>query len=509
MGKCMSKLASRSVSPCMITSASIRSASATSAILASVALIIHTYINKQWLIDYFDRAHRRRKLMRLCVNCVPGRMEFAAARELASTWAETGVIDPREERLLALLAGIPEDLRQTMMEVSIKCMPSKMDLADGVALVSALAAIGIINLRDNLRIDFEKHSKHTAPVWFYQMDDEGRVKRLRIGGSMIYFDGRNDEDNFDLPSEIAHLDQLEELSVVNCRSLPIDIQHLTNLEILVFLRCDFNQQPFWQHGRVDEYGLFGVELQHVTGIGIIECECFSSRPFFTWMTTKLPRLKNVQCGCLQNSEIDSFLGRLRTTNVRFREKLRYLTIDSSKLNDRQLETLLIDVLPSFSSVNYLNLYRNKIQSCQSVVNRIHKDDGIRFVPNSIVAASFRGNPIEETIRSDRREKSAMLSLLKTFSTIINLGKFHEGDYDPDVEYALRINHAGRSIIEGETDVRCLPLSIWPFLLEKAFRNSYWIYVKESELCLPERASSRKAKRSVTGYYKLNICIDLP
>jgi hypothetical protein len=64
-----------------------------------------------------------------------------------------------------------------------------------------------------------------------------------------------------------------------------------------------------------------------------------------------------------------------------------------------------------------------------------------------------------------------------------------GEYDRDIEYALRINHAGRSIIEckinASTDSTAstndggrsssIPLSMWPTILEHAYKTSHQIY----------------------------------
>ena len=70
----------------------------------------------------------------------------------------------------------------------------------------------------------------------------------------------------------------------------------------------------------------------------------------------------------------------------------------------------------------------------------------------------------------------MLHLLKTFNTIWNIGDDRQ-NVDPNIEYALRINHAGRNILEGSRDdARTLPLLVWPILLAREMLKQIWIYI---------------------------------
>ena len=83
------------------------------------------------------------------------------------------------------------------------------------------------------------------------------------------------------------------------------------------------------------------------------------------------------------------------------------------------------------------------------------------------------------VKEDPIEKVAMLSLFESCNTICCLGF---GDYDvnySDIEYALSINHAGRKIVEsgGRKEGRrpSLPLSLWPIILERAYKKSGHIH----------------------------------
>ena len=81
------------------------------------------------------------------------------------------------------------------------------------------------------------------------------------------------------------------------------------------------------------------------------------------------------------------------------------------------------------------------------------------ISKSLRLLDISGNPMMEKIEDDPKEKEAMLSLLETFNSIYNLEGCSVHSYDSDVEYALRINHAGRRIVECGRGDRPLPLSV--------------------------------------------------
>jgi len=86
------------------------------------------------------------------------------------------------------------------------------------------------------------------------------------------------------------------------------------------------------------------------------------------------------------------------------------------------------------------------------------------------------------LEKDPEEKTAMLSFLKSCSSIceldcVGLYPNFAGLY-PDVACALRINYAGRNLVEGwgdsDGDRVLLPLSVWPIVLERAV-DVIWLY----------------------------------
>jgi hypothetical protein len=77
-------------------------------------------------------------------------------------------------------------------------------------------------------------------------------------------------------------------------------------------------------------------------------------------------------------------------------------------------------------------------------------------------------PVMETMKDDPKEREAVLSLLKTRSSIYNLGGRKKDDYPADVECALRFNHAGGNVA---FDDKSIPLSLWPTILKRAYEKS--------------------------------------
>ena len=118
------------------------------------------------------------------------------------------------------------------------------------------------------------------------------------------------------------------------------------------------------------------------------------------------------------------------------------------------------------------------------------------------------NPITEKMKKYPMEKDAFLRFLRVFKTIHNLGSSgsccceHGCDdlYGSDIEFALRINHAGRRLVEfdGDNDDkgRSVPLSLWPTLLERSYAKSGQdgIY----QYCCEEQ----KLNENATGLYYL-------
>ena len=89
---------------------------------------------------------------------------------------------------------------------------------------------------------------------------------------------------------------------------------------------------------------------------------------------------------------------------------------------------------------------------------------------------FDGNSSKSNITKDPKEKAAVLSLLDTFNGISNIGISEYSCLDPDIEYVLRINHAGRKYMTNNNNNNSSKSiltnrALWPLILERAYKKS--------------------------------------
>jgi len=187
----------------------------------------------------------------------------------------------------------------------------------------------------------------------------------------------------------------------------------------------------------------------------------------------------------------------------FQDSLKRLDIREWIQTSNNLQIAMIHLVPKFRNLSIVDLSGNLIESVQPIMNIINNNNGEDVTPppkSQLRVLNLSCNPIFKNMKDDPVEKMAMLSFLQTFDTICNLGGSRKlfireinnpqmGEYDRDIEYALRINHAGRSIIEckinSSTDSTAstndggrsssIPLSLWPTIMEHAYETSDQIY----------------------------------
>jgi hypothetical protein len=198
----------------------------------------------------------------------------------------------------------------------------------------------------------------------------------------------------------------------------------------------------------------------------------------------------------------------------FTKSLTKIAIIGSKLNEGDLEILMLDIRERFPNLRRINVRANNIKSLVGIEDRIKKirsssssSSSSRLVlsNNNLNELNLRDNhsildcAISQTnwfysdtgtlfTTKDRKEmskgKSALLTLLNTFNGISNLCYSPLSSYHSDVEYALRINHAGRTFISngeissGTTATSTAPVinnALWPLILERAYKKSEAIF----------------------------------
>jgi hypothetical protein len=165
---------------------------------------------------------------------------------------------------------------------------------------------------------------------------------------------------------------------------------------------------------------------------------------------------------------------------------------------------MLEIVPKLRNLRSLNLSNNNIEFFLPIMNIIKNEAS--FLPStSLRVLDIHNNPVFKKIKEDPDEKAAVLSLLGTFSGISNLGGYHKSDYDSDIEYALRINHAGRRIVvkaaidgSGGNDAgkAVVPISLWPTILERAYEKS------SVDIYYNPFINKEAMKKNATGIYYL-------
>ena len=159
-------------------------------------------------------------------------------------------------------------------------------------------------------------------------------------------------------------------------------------------------------------------------------------------------------------------------NVRFQDSLKYLGMENCNLDGEMFQTLLFEIRPKFPNLFCLDLRFNIIESIKPVVDRI-KNDNYRIATKSLHFLNLYRNPIFKKMKTDPIEKAAMLSFLKSYNTVYYLGDKYLFRLDPDIECALRINHAGRKIVakKGGSGSSGGSRSLPPFTMAYNLRKS--------------------------------------
>jgi hypothetical protein len=221
------------------------------------------------------------------------------------------------DRLLRdILSDTPEEDRGKLITVCLNSIPNKMNFVECVTLVSAFSKMGMVDINniENDRIHFGNYKGGDHYDFCgnnfdadFTIDDDGRITGLDIY--------RGDE--YDLPATIACLERLTKISVYKCRSLPVELTNLPHLDTLFLIECSpdlFENFPIQ------------MKLNNLKKLCIYKCVCvFPSAPsqFLTWMTSQLPSLEDLEFfSCMDNDEVSYTVDYLRSKEVCFHNSLK-------------------------------------------------------------------------------------------------------------------------------------------------------------------------------------------
>jgi len=488
--------------------------------------------------------------------------------------------------------------------------------------------------------DYSDLAENNSDFYFFAVNEDGRITTLILGGRQIKehnYEGNYDDDNDDdesddsndddsdddfddadpwtLPLEISRLTMLTELTLINCRRMIVNLCQFPVLKELHFIRCsDLLNDVGTTIGGIDdddddERAIFLPQsdiCSELVTLGVVDCKLEEpSSTFFEFFLEQLETLSRLVLCRLTKSTSAVVLKALSTAT--FVDACLIDRVDADDADDvpsskhpftlimvrcqlggEELAVILLQVLPRFPKMFYIDVGYNQIESVRAVVDRIRQrelqqqqntrssssttinaistgttddnNDGNRngdcnscgdnvndagtVVPGGVAAApafvgagvfkisesishlDMSGNPIWKKTRQDPQEKAALLDLLATFRTIYRLEGRSLHTYDADIQYALLINHAGRRLLE-DVDEEILerrssssssnnsivdmngtsrnsnfvvnnrhppfPLSMWPIVLFRSYRESGYIYAV---------LSARRKHKDPTGIYFL-------
>ena len=410
-------------------------------------------------------------------------------------------IKSMDSQLRNVLSETPEADRGKLISVCLKSIPNRMNFVECVTLVSVLSKMGFVDINNiaNDQINFVNYSQDGDPYCIrdtlysicsascdFTIDTDGHIKGLYITP--------DDEHEHDLSAFLAFPERLTGINQYKYRSIPAELSNLPHLEKL--------HLNIWSLYLLD---YFPVQMklpnlkELVVDMGSVQ---IASSRFLTWMTTQLPSLEVLEYSTERKNDVTVIIDSLRTSDLCFHNSLKRLTLGCCFMEQESFEILMIEIVPKCRDLKSLNLWYNNIKSFLPIVDSIKNDR--TFVPStSLQVLNIHSNPVFKRMEDDPIEKAALLSFLGTFNTIHNVvGRPGGGLNDSDVEYALRINHAGRRIVvkvdggsnnddDGKT---IIPLPLWPIILERAYERSSDISHLSSD--------DKKKKKNATGIYYL-------
>jgi hypothetical protein len=401
--------------------------------------------------------------------------------------AITEAVKAREQIVKDVMSEIPKEDRGKLMNLVVNCT-----LDNKVSFVDCLVLFSLMVRRDDEPKPWDYEFTRSGLSGFdyscsdidFKLDDDGRI--IKLDWDSVFEDST------------TGIERLERLTMLNCLNCNEELSNLPHLQILGYSGYDDSDSFQVDYFPVD------MKLDKLRRLQLNYCEFKSSSSLFlTWMSKQISNLEHLSFDDMEEKPTDIVLDALRDNKFSFQNKLKSLTMNKCSIDGNRFAILLLEILPGFKKVSSLDLGDNKIESVQLTVDRITKNDHPKTIPKSLRIVDLNDNPMMKNIKKESKENTSFMSFLHSFNTIINLGGLKKSDYGPDLEYALRINHAGgRTVIaedgssisnhDGST-MPALSFPVWPILLERSYARSGHIY---------NQGSSIRDEKDATGLYDL-------
>ncbi|OEU18214.1 hypothetical protein FRACYDRAFT_236485 [Fragilariopsis cylindrus CCMP1102] len=419
---------------------------------------------------------------------------------------------------------------QLVKDAARNNVPEEVDCIDGSIITDLLSTIGWIDydLPEGIIFDFQHFTK-------YKLDKKGRIAQLALGQGLYTTKDQNgtigwisptpefSNISWILPKLISRLTELKELILWKCSSLPENFD-LPKLRLLVLQNCDSAQ--IFKSSSNNNIKLPVLDKLILREFNISNTST-TNASYVSNFLKQLPSLARIEYidDVKQADEKRSCCDRSRRSCTLFlqlllskeccnainRNKLVNIGIYNFKMTSDDVQLIFNKLLTTeyYPNITGIALQNNGIETFQGVVSE-------NFIVNrTLVKLLIDGNPVtEKLLDNDKNEQDALLSILSNYNRVSCIGSevISNGSgsgsvgrwesiklkrYGPNIDYALRINYAGRTLIENvpllpvpvpvlpsavmtvtnttTTDAdgtrSSIPLSLWPIVLERSANNA--------------------------------------
>jgi hypothetical protein len=175
------------------------------------------------------------------------------------------------------------------------------------------------------------------------------------------------------------------------------------------------------------------------------------------------------------------------------EELKIVSIDTRSdeiiasrrgINERDLARFLFKIVPNCPRISKnITIYSMNIKSLCLIANNIEL---IKQKTSARISSCYTRAHLKVYNPSGLlHNKCSLLRVFRYFpGLVIEFESTKQLASFPKVEYALRINHAGRSLLiqdSNNNDNRSIPLSVWPIVLKRAIDKSVDVFPKVKKI----------------------------
>ncbi|OEU11356.1 hypothetical protein FRACYDRAFT_263537 [Fragilariopsis cylindrus CCMP1102] len=276
-------------------------------------------------------------------------------------------------------------------------------------------------------------------------EQRGRITKLILGpmpGTTTY-DTRIPE----LPPMIEQFQHLQSLELHGFRQLPKELNNLSHcLQSLTFKNCV--PSLFFNMPTTKQFTKLGQNLKYMQ----LESNDFIRyQPTFDFITKQLPNLETLSLiGSYPNNQQDTpiILNALLNNCCAFQQTLKVLELQQMGINETQLiHSILYGIAPLYTNLTELHLMYNKVGSLQPLLNIIQQQQQKQQMtgdgrPSSQAQPQPPVQQQQQQVQAQAQAQAQQEPEQEDEPETLL--------FDSDIEYLLRINHAGRKYITPST-----------------------------------------------------------